>query len=65
MNKDYNNIQYILNKSPSELYVWYISLSDDDKSYAMEILTDYRKMLDEPVVEEYTLAREYLKKFQL
>lgn len=65
MNKDYNNIQYILNKSPGELYVWYISLSDDDKSYAMELLSDYRKMLTEPAVEEYTLAKEYLKKFQL
>jgi hypothetical protein len=40
-------------------------LSTDDREYAMEILTEYQKMLDEPVVEEYTLAREYLKKFQL
>ena len=65
MNKDFNNIRYILNKSPEELLGWWESLSDDDREYAMEILTDYRKMLDEPVVEEYTLAREYLKKFQL
>ena len=65
MNKDYNNVQYILNRSPNELRIWWESLSDDDKDYAMEILTDYRKMLDEPVVEEYTLAKEYLKKFQL
>jgi hypothetical protein len=65
MNRDYNNIQYILNKSPGELYIWYISLTDDDKLYALEILTEYRKMLDEPVIEEYALAKEYLKKFQL
>lgn len=65
MNKDYNNIIFILNKSPNELLTWWESLSDDNRKYAMEILTEYRKMLDEPVVEEYTIAREYLKKFQL
>lgn len=65
MKRDFNNIRYILNKSPEELLDWWESLSDDDREYAMEILTDYRKMLDEPVVEEYALAREYLKKFQL
>jgi hypothetical protein len=65
MNKDYNNVQYILNRSPNELRIWWESLSDDDKDYAIEIITDYRKMLDEPVVEKYTLAKEYLKKFQL
>jgi hypothetical protein len=65
MSRDFNNLVYILNKTSDELYDWYMSLSDDDKLYAMEILTEYRKMLDEPVVEEYTLAREYLKKFQL
>lgn len=65
MNKDYNNIIFILNKSPNELLTWWESLSDDNREYAMEILTEYRKMLDEPVVEEYTIAREYLKKFQL
>lgn len=65
MERDFKNIQYILNKTTDELYTWYTSLSDDDKNYAMEILTEYRKMLDEPVVEEYTIAREYLKKFQL
>lgn len=65
MNKDYNNIIFILNKSPNELLTWWESLSDDNREYAMEILTEYRKMLDEPVVEEYAIAREYLKKFQL
>jgi len=65
MNRDYNNIQYILNRSPNELRIWWESLSNDDKDYAIEIITDYRKMLTEPVVEEYKLAKEYLKKFQL
>jgi hypothetical protein len=65
MERDYKNIYFILNKTPEELLGWWESLSSDDREYAMEILTDYRKMLDEPVVEEYTLAKEYLKKFQL
>ena len=65
MERDYKNIYFILNKTPKELLSWWESLSDDDREYAMEILTNYRKMLKEPVVEEYTLAREYLKKFQL
>ena len=65
MERDYKNIYFILNKTPKELRAWWESLSDDDREYAMEILTNYRKMLDEPIVEEYTLAKEYLKKFQL
>ena len=65
MNRDYHNLQYILHKTPDELAVWWESLEDEDKSYAMEIIVEYRKMLDEPIVEEYSLAKEYLKKFQL
>jgi hypothetical protein len=65
MNRDYNNLQYILNKTPDELLVWWNSLDDEDKAYAMEIIIEYRKILDEPVVEDYSLARKYLKKFQL
>ena len=65
MGRDFNNIVFILNKTPKELQAWWELLSEDEQQYAMEILTDYRKMLDEPVVEEYTLAKEYLKKFQL
>lgn len=65
MNKDFNNIVFILNKTPKELHAWWELLTEDEQQYAMEILTEYRKMLDEPVVEEYTLAKEYLKKFQL
>jgi hypothetical protein len=65
MGQDFNNIVFILNKTPEELRVWWELLTEDEKQYAMEILIDYRKMLDEPVVEEYVLAKEYLKKFQL
>ena len=65
MSKDYNNLQYILNNTPEELQEWWYSLEDEDQAYAMEIIIAYRKMLDEPLVEDYSLAREYLKKFQL
>lgn len=65
MERDYKNLQYILNKNPQELYEWWNSLDDEDQAYALEIITAYRKMLDEPIVEDYSLAREYLKKFQL
>ena len=65
MNRDYNNLQFILNKTPSELLTWWESLDDEDRAYAMEIIVEYRKILDEPVVEDYSIAKNYLKKFQL
>jgi hypothetical protein len=65
MNRDYHNLQYILNKTPEELLEWWISLDVDNQAYAMEIITEYRKMLDEPIVEDYSIAKNYLKKFQL
>lgn len=65
MNRDYNNLQFILNKTPEELFQWWNTLEAEDRAYAMEIITAYRKILDEPIVEDYSLAREYLKKFQL
>ena len=65
MSRDYNNLQYILNKTPEELLEWWTSLEDEDRAYAMEIIVEYRKILDEPIVEDYSIAREYLKKFQL
>jgi len=65
MNRDYNNLQYILNKTPDELLVWWNSLDDEDQAYAMEIIREYRKILDEPVVEDLSIAKNYLKKFQL
>jgi len=65
MNRDYNNLQYILNKTPEELHKWWYSLDDEDQAYAMEIIVEYRKMLDEPLVEDLSLASDLLKQFML
>ena len=65
MNRDYNNLQYILNKTPDELHDWWNSLNDEDQAYALEIITEYRKILEEPVVEDLSLARDFLKQFML
>jgi len=65
MNRDYNNLQYILNKTPDELHEWWFSLDDEDQAYAMEIIIEYRKMLDEPKVEDLSLAQNLLKQFML
>ena len=65
MNRDYHNLQYILNKTPEELLEWWNSLEDEDRAYAMEIIVEYRKILDEPIVEDYSIAKKYLKRFQL
>jgi hypothetical protein len=65
MNRDYNNLQYILNKTPDELHEWWNSLDDEDQAYAMEIIIEYRKMLDEPEVEDLSLANNLLKQFML
>ena len=65
MNRDYNKLQYILNKTPEELHKWWYSLDDEDQAYAMEIIVEYRKMLDEPLVEDLSIARDVLKQFML
>jgi len=65
MNRDYNNLQYILNKTPAELQEWWYSLDDEDQAYAMEIIVEYRKMLDEPEVEDLSIARNVLKQYML
>jgi hypothetical protein len=65
MTRDYKNLQYILNKNPQELYDWWNSLNDEDQAYAMEIIVEYRKMLDEPIVEDLSLACDLLKQFML
>jgi len=65
MTRDYKNLQYILNKNPHELQEWWYSLDDEDQSYAMEIIIEYRKMLDEPIVEDLSLACDLLKQFML
>lgn len=65
MTRDYKNLQYILSKTPDELHKWWNSLDDDDQAYAMEIIIEYRKMLDEPLVEDLSVARDVLKQFML
>jgi hypothetical protein len=65
MSSDYNNLQYILNKNPHELLDWWNSLDDEDQAYAMEIIIEYRKMLDEPVIEDLSIARDVLKQYML
>ena len=65
MTRDYKNLQYILNKTPDELYEWWNTLDDEDQAYAMEIIIEYRKMLDEPLVEDLSIARDVLKQFML
>jgi hypothetical protein len=65
MTRDYKNLQYILNKNPQELFEWWNSLNDEDQAYALEIITEYRKILEEPVVEDLSLARDLLKQFML
>ena len=65
MTRDYKNLQYILNKTPDELHEWWYSLDDEDQAYAMEIIIEYRKMLDEPLVENLSLARDVLQRFML
>lgn len=65
MTKDYKNLQYILNKTPDELYEWWNTLDNEDQAYAMEIIIEYRKMLDEPLVEDLSLAHGVLKQFML
>jgi len=65
MNRNYNNLQYILNKTPAELQEWWYSLDDEDQAYAMEIIVEYRKMLDEPEVEDLSIARDVLKQYML
>jgi hypothetical protein len=65
MNRDYKNLQYILNKTPDELHEWWYSLDDEDQAYAMEIIIEYRKMLEEPLVEDLSLARDVLQRFML
>jgi len=65
MTRDYKNLQYILSKNPHELLDWWNTLNDEDQAYALEIIVEYRKMLDEPEVEDLSIARDVLKQFML
>ena len=43
--RDYENIKFILSKTPAELLVWWNSLDDEDRIYAVEIVKAFRKEL--------------------
>jgi hypothetical protein len=73
--KDMNNILYILNRSQEELEIWWHSMDPEDQEYAMWIIKSYREELvrmqetyEELVPldeEDLSIAKNYLKKFQL
>jgi cytochrome c peroxidase len=71
--KDMNNIYFILNRTPEQLEAWWNSMDEEDKEYAMWIIKEYKKELtrmetiyDDFLTEDDTsLAKDYLKKFQL
>ena len=71
-----NNILFILNRSQEELAEWWDSMDEEDQEYAMWIIKSYREELarmQETYEELYpfdqeqdlSLAKDYLKKFQL
>ena len=73
---DMNNILFILNRSQEELETWWNGMDTEDQEYAMYIIKAYREELvrmeeayDDflPLESEHdlSLAKEYLKKFQL
>lgn len=73
--KDMNNILFILNRSQEELETWWHSMDPEDQEYALWIINAYREELNRmskeydkliPVYDEdVSIAKEYLKKFQL
>lgn len=74
--KDMNNIFFILNRSHEELEIWWHSMDPEDQEYAMWIIKTYREelvrmqdayddFLPLDSEEDLSLAKEYLKKFQL
>lgn len=70
-----NNILFILNRSQEELETWWHSMDPEDQEYALWIINAYREELNRmskeydkliPVYDEdVSIAKEYLKKFQL
>ena len=71
-----NNILFILNRSQEELEAWWNGMDPEDQEYAMWIIKAYREELVRMQVmyddflpieekEDLSIAKEYLKKFQL
>jgi hypothetical protein len=73
--KDMNNILFILNRSQEELEAWWHSMDEEDREYALWIINAYREELNRMAKEydsllptedeDVSIAKEYLKKFQL
>jgi hypothetical protein len=73
--KDMNNILYILNRSQEELDIWWHNMDEEDREYAMWIIKAYREELvrmqdayeelHKMDAEDLSIAKNYLKKFQL
>lgn len=64
---DKNNLNFILNLPDKEIPIWFNTISEDDRNYALELLRDYRTELIlhalemEDEVEDVSQAKEYLK----
>lgn len=72
MNKhDKDNLKFILSLKPQDFFTWYESLTDDDATYAMELVVKARTELETQVaelfdnVEDFSLAKTVLGKFTL
>jgi hypothetical protein len=75
--RDYDNLQFLLNVSSDQLEEWYDNIvatgSEDDIAYALELICTARTELELQLLEIFDIeayqdlstARNYLKKFQL
>lgn len=49
---DLDNIRFLLNRTPAELYQWYQTVSDQDLVYANEIMEQYARFLASEIESE-------------
>lgn len=49
---DLDNIRFLLNRTPAELYQWYQTVSDQDLVYASEIMEQYARFLESEIESE-------------
>lgn len=75
--RDYDNLQFLLNATPETLQDWFDTLiaqgEDDDINYAFELIKQARTEVELQVLEVFdadseesvAVAAEYLKKFRL
>lgn len=46
--RDYENLKFILSRTPNELYDWWTELDDEDRMYAIEIVRKFnRELIDD------------------